>query len=203
MRAWYHFSAPTKSIDSTQEILALGICQFVGSFAGSLPVTASFGRSTVNRASGVKTPFGGIVTGLIVIAACLFLTPHFAYIPTAALAAVIISSVVLTIDIEILLPIWKSKSECITPLVYRKDVFKINTVFLWFQKSISYPTSWLSLSAYCGVSSGEWSSEPCLTCAFFYIHPANPTWSFSGTRYKHGFYPAFGHFKWHGIWILT
>ena len=93
-------------------------------------MTASFGRSTVNRASGVKTPFGGIVTGLIVIAACLFLTPHFAYIPTAALAAVIISSVVLTIDIEILLPIWKSKSECITPLVYRKDVFKINTVFL-------------------------------------------------------------------------
>ena len=59
----------------------------------------------------MKTPFGGIVTGLIVIAACLFLTPHFAYIPKAALAAVIISSVVLTIDVEILLPIWKSKSE--------------------------------------------------------------------------------------------
>jgi len=110
-----NFSPPTKSINASQEILALGVCQFVGSFAGSLPITASFGRSTVNRASGVKTPFGGIVTGLIVIAACLFLTPHFAYIPKAALAAVIISSVVLTIDVEILLPIWKSKKIDIVP----------------------------------------------------------------------------------------
>ena len=57
------------------------------------------------------TTFGGAVTGAIVVAACAFLTPHFAYIPTAALAAVIISSVVLTIDIDILLPIWKSKSK--------------------------------------------------------------------------------------------
>ena len=40
-----------------------------------------------------------------------FLTPHFAYIPTCALAAVIISAMIFTIDIDILLPMWKSKSE--------------------------------------------------------------------------------------------
>ena len=111
----HNFSPPTKQVDASQEILALGMCQFVGSFAGSLPITASFGRSTVNSASGVQTPFGGILTGVLVIAACSFLTPHFAFIPTASLSAVIISSVVLTIDIEIILPIWKSKKLDLIP----------------------------------------------------------------------------------------
>ena len=111
----HNFSPPTKPLHASHEIFALGMCQLVGSFAGSLPITASFGRSTVNSASGVQTPFGGIVTGIIVIAACSFLTPHFAFIPTASLSAVIISSVVLTIDVEILLPIWRSKKVDIIP----------------------------------------------------------------------------------------
>ena len=111
----HNFSPPTKPLQASQEILALGMCQLIGSFAGSLPITASFGRSTVNSASGVQTPFGGIITGIIVIAACSFLTPHFAFIPTASLSAVIISSVVLTIDVEILLPIWRSKKVDIIP----------------------------------------------------------------------------------------
>jgi sodium-independent sulfate anion transporter 11 len=32
-------------VAASQEILALGVSQLVGSFAGSMPVTASFGRS--------------------------------------------------------------------------------------------------------------------------------------------------------------
>ena len=46
-----------------------------------------------------------------VVRCSAFLTPHFAYIPTCALAAVIISAMIFTIDIDILLPMWKSKSE--------------------------------------------------------------------------------------------
>ena len=98
-------------MDASQEIVALGVCQCVGSFIGAFPMTASFGRSAINSASGVRTPLGGFVTGLIVIGACVFLTPHFAYIPTSALAAVIISAMIFTIEIEVLLPIWRSKSK--------------------------------------------------------------------------------------------
>ena len=43
------------------------------------------------------------------ISACAFLTPHFAYIPTAALSAVIICAMIFTIEVEVLLPIWRSK----------------------------------------------------------------------------------------------
>lgn len=92
-------------------MFALGSCQVLGSCVGSMAVTASFGRSAVNCASGVNTPFGGVLTGGIILAACAFLTPHFAYIPTAALSAVIICSMILTIDVEILLPLWRAKSE--------------------------------------------------------------------------------------------
>jgi MFS superfamily sulfate permease-like transporter len=58
-----------------------------------MPVVASLGRSAVNC---------GIVTGLIILMACAFLTPHFVYIPTCALAAVIISDMIFTVDIDIL-----------------------------------------------------------------------------------------------------
>ena len=37
------------------------------------------------------------------------MTPHFAYIPTAALSAVIICAMIFTIEVEVLLPIWRSK----------------------------------------------------------------------------------------------
>ena len=55
-------------MDASQEITALGLCNFIGSFIGSMPVTASFGRSAINSSSGVRTPFGGCITGLIILA---------------------------------------------------------------------------------------------------------------------------------------
>ena len=111
-------------MDASQEMIALGSCQLLGSFVGSMPVTASFGRSAVNGASGVRTPFGGIVTGVIILLACAFLTPHFAYIPTSALSAVIISAMIFTIDIDILLPIWRSKSELKTLILRSTTPFQ-------------------------------------------------------------------------------
>lgn len=51
------------SIDATQELLTLGLCNVAGSFVSSMPVTGSFSRSAVNHASGVRTPMGGVYTG--------------------------------------------------------------------------------------------------------------------------------------------
>lgn len=60
-----------------QEMLALGLCNLAGSFFKSIPTTGSFSRTAVNSTSGVKTPAGGLTTGLIVILSLLFLTPIF------------------------------------------------------------------------------------------------------------------------------
>ena len=91
-------------------MFALGMCNFLGSFVGSIAVVASLGRCAVNAASGARTPFGGIVTGSIILVACAFLTKHFAYIPTAALSAVIISAMIFTVDTDIVSPLWRSHS---------------------------------------------------------------------------------------------
>lgn len=58
-------------------MFALGLCNIAGSFVQSYPVTGSFSRTAVNATSGVRTPAGGIVTGLLVVLALAFLTPTF------------------------------------------------------------------------------------------------------------------------------
>ncbi|KAK6643064.1 hypothetical protein RUM43_004567 [Polyplax serrata] len=110
-----------KSIDATQELLTLGLCNLFGSFASSIPVTGSFSRSAVNHASGVKTPLGGIYTGAIILLALSTLTPYFFYIPKASLSAVIICAVIFMIEYEVVKPMWKSN---------RKDLIPAFTTFI-------------------------------------------------------------------------
>lgn len=57
------FKARGMPLDATQEMLSLGLCNAVGAFFHSMPVTGSFSRSAVNNASGVRTPLAGIYTG--------------------------------------------------------------------------------------------------------------------------------------------
>lgn len=56
--------ASGQSVDATQELLTLSLCNVLGSFASSMPITGSFSRSAVNHASGVRTPMGGLFTGI-------------------------------------------------------------------------------------------------------------------------------------------
>ncbi|KAK8753435.1 hypothetical protein OTU49_004486, partial [Cherax quadricarinatus] len=109
------------TIDATQEMLALGMCNLAGSFVQSMPVTGSFTRTAVNATSGVKTPAGGIVTGTLVILALAFLTSYFKYIPKASLAAVIICAVIFMVDYQVVLPIWQA---------HRLDQLPLWTTFL-------------------------------------------------------------------------
>ena len=76
-----------------------------------MPITGSFSRTTVNAMSGVKTPLGGIVTGTMVILALRFLTTYFYFIPKASLASVIITAVIFMVDVDVIKPMWRSKSE--------------------------------------------------------------------------------------------
>jgi solute carrier family 26 (sodium-independent sulfate anion transporter), member 11 len=102
-------------IDATKELVALSLSNVFGSFFSSIPVTGSFSRSAVNHASGVRTPIGGIYTGILVLLALSILTPYFQYIPRAALSAVIISAVIFMIEYEVVKPLWKcSKRELFT-----------------------------------------------------------------------------------------
>ncbi|XP_020282601.1 sodium-independent sulfate anion transporter [Pseudomyrmex gracilis] len=104
-----------KSVDATQELIAIGMSNIGNSFVQAFPSTGSLSRSAVNNASGVRTPLGGVYTGLLVILSLLFLTPYFSYIPRAALAAIIIAAIIFMVEVKVVRPMWRTKKSDLIP----------------------------------------------------------------------------------------
>lgn len=106
--------AGNRPVDATQEMMAIGLCNIVGSFIRSMPVTGSFTRTAINHASGVQTPAGGIFTGLLILLALSLLTSTFYYIPKATLAGLIITAMFSMMEYTIFIRLWKnSKRELV------------------------------------------------------------------------------------------
>ncbi|XP_068119627.1 sodium-independent sulfate anion transporter isoform X2 [Hyperolius riggenbachi] len=104
-------------VNANQELLAIGLTNFLGSFLSAFSVTGSFGRTALNSQTGVCTPAGGIITGLLVLLSLAYLTPLFFYIPKAALAAVIICAVAPVFDLGICKVLWKVKKIDLLPFL--------------------------------------------------------------------------------------
>lgn len=108
--------AKGKTVDATQEMIALGVSNILGSFFSSIPVTGSFTRTAVNSASGVKTPFGGIFTGILILMSLGFLTSTFYYIPKATLAGVIMCAMFYMVEHKAVTLLWRTKKSDLIPL---------------------------------------------------------------------------------------
>uniref|UniRef100_A0A182K947 STAS domain-containing protein n=1 Tax=Anopheles christyi TaxID=43041 RepID=A0A182K947_9DIPT len=106
-----------KSIDATQELVALGMCNIFGSIVSSMPITGSFTRTAVNNNSGVRTPLGGIVTGILVLLSLGLLTDTFYFIPKSVLAGVMIAAMFFMIEFHAAVEIWRTKKVDIIPFV--------------------------------------------------------------------------------------
>lgn len=66
--------------------------------------------------------------GLLVVVSLMFCTPYFYYIPKASLAAVIIAAVVFMVEVRVVKPIYRTKSELFLCLnSYVKRYFSIGT----------------------------------------------------------------------------
>ncbi|XP_011052627.1 PREDICTED: sodium-independent sulfate anion transporter-like isoform X3 [Acromyrmex echinatior] len=109
--------AKGKTLDANQEMLAVGLCNICGSFVRSMPVTGSFTRTAINNSSGVKTPFGGIITGSLVLLACHLLTSTIKYIPKATLAAVIMIAMFYMFETHVFVLLWRTKKIDLVPLI--------------------------------------------------------------------------------------
>ena len=98
-------------MDATQELIAIGLSNIGNSFVQAFPGSGSLSRSAVSNASGVRTPMSGIYTGCLVVLALFFLTPYFFFIPRATLAAIIIAAVIFMVEVKVVKPMWRTKSE--------------------------------------------------------------------------------------------
>ncbi|KAI9803479.1 MAG: hypothetical protein M1825_001822 [Sarcosagium campestre] len=81
------------TIDPSQEMVAIGITNILGPFLGAYPATGSFSRTAIKSKAGVRTPFAGVITAVVVLLAIYALPAVFFYIPSAGLSAVIIHAV--------------------------------------------------------------------------------------------------------------
>ena len=81
-----------------QELTALGASNIASALSGGYPVTGGFARSVVNFDAGAETPLAGAFTAAGILAATLFLTPLFRFLPHAVLAATIIVAVLSLVD---------------------------------------------------------------------------------------------------------
>lgn len=77
--------------DPNQDMLALGVANIGASFVGQLPVSASLTRSAFNQESGAATQISSLVTGIVCIAAALFLGSIVKFIPRCSLGVLIIA----------------------------------------------------------------------------------------------------------------
>ncbi len=101
-------SAQTKQrVDVDQEFVGQGLANLVGSFFQCYPVSGSFSRTAINYAVGAKTAMSSTVTSLIMVFALLFLTPLLGYIPRTALAALVISAVLILFHPKEVFVLWK------------------------------------------------------------------------------------------------
>ncbi|KAI8940075.1 hypothetical protein NX059_003794 [Plenodomus lindquistii] len=80
-------------INPSQELVAIGVTNVLGPFLGAYPATGSFSRTAIKSKAGVRTPFAGVITAVVVLLAIYALPAMFWYIPNAALSAVIIHAV--------------------------------------------------------------------------------------------------------------
>ena len=81
-------------VDANQELIAFGACNIASGLAQGFPVTGADSRTAVNNAMGGKTQLVGVVAAAAMLVILFFLTGPLGYVPTAALAAVIMVSAV-------------------------------------------------------------------------------------------------------------
>uniref|UniRef100_A0A8C2T308 Solute carrier family 26 member 5 n=1 Tax=Coturnix japonica TaxID=93934 RepID=A0A8C2T308_COTJA len=77
------------TIDGNQELIALGICNSVGSFFQSFPITCSMSRSLVQESTGGKTQIAGALSSIMVLLVIVAIGYLFEPLPQTVLAAIV------------------------------------------------------------------------------------------------------------------
>ncbi|MCQ2583071.1 MAG: SulP family inorganic anion transporter [Treponema sp.] len=77
--------------DSNTELIAQGIANIASPLFGGIPATGAIARTATNIKNGGKTPLAGIIHAITLLLILLFAGKYAAYIPMAALAAVLIN----------------------------------------------------------------------------------------------------------------
>ncbi|MCH8550358.1 MAG: solute carrier family 26 protein [Natronospirillum sp.] len=98
-------------VSPDRELVALGVANMGAALSQAMPVTGSFSRSAVNTRAGARTGLAGIITAGMIAAVLLAGTSLLHFIPTAALAAVIMVAVAGLLDFRIVGRLWRVRRD--------------------------------------------------------------------------------------------
>ena len=84
--------------DSNRELMGQGLGNIAASLIGGIPGAGTMGASLINISSGGKSQLSGTMAGVFSLVAILLLAPLIAWIPVAALAAILMVIGVRMID---------------------------------------------------------------------------------------------------------
>ncbi|KAJ8007260.1 hypothetical protein DPEC_G00115700 [Dallia pectoralis] len=77
------------SVDGNQELIAMGLCNFVSSFFQTFAITCSMSRSLVQESTGGKTQIAGLLASVVVLLVVVAIGFVFQPLPQTVLAAII------------------------------------------------------------------------------------------------------------------
>ncbi|WUA10999.1 SulP family inorganic anion transporter [Nocardia sp. NBC_01377] len=96
-----------EDVDGSTEMKAIGVANVAGGLFGGFPVSASGSRTPVAEQSGAHTQLAGVVGALAVLLFVLLAPGLTAYLPDAALAAVVIVAATALIDVRGMVRMWR------------------------------------------------------------------------------------------------
>ena len=95
------------SIDPNQDLVALGAADIASALCHGFVVSGADSRTAVGESSGGKTQLAGVVAAAAMALVLLFLTGPIAYLPTVALAAILIFASTGLFDFASLISTWR------------------------------------------------------------------------------------------------
>lgn len=94
-------------LDADREWLGLGAANIGSALLGGMAVSGGLSRTVVNHAAGARSPLAGVITSVVLLAGLAVMLPSLAYLPKAALAAVILAAVVNLVEWRALRKAWR------------------------------------------------------------------------------------------------
>jgi SulP family sulfate permease len=79
-----------RATDPNRELIGLGIGNILAPFFSAIPATAAIARTVTNIGAGGNSPLASVVHALFVLAAIVLIAPLLAYIPMAAMGAILL-----------------------------------------------------------------------------------------------------------------
>ncbi len=88
------------AVDPNRELGALGLVNLAAAFSGGFPISSSASRTAVPASLGSHTQLVSVIASGFLLTAVLLLSSLLAFVPQAALGAVIVSAALAIIDLE-------------------------------------------------------------------------------------------------------